>query len=165
MNSVLFSPDTSINQLSLYNRASIESQLGDVHVSLDKEATLPSVTFLNSKKNQYLTLVFHPGDLRNTFSEFEVGTIDNTVNKKPLKVLDMHEFVSENNIKLGMFRNQVIKLKGSNFIKQTNGIRYVIDDFEKSPFLKKYNMPLYYAQYEFDKKDVLVKFAFGFEYP
>ena len=37
-------------------------------------------------------------------------------------------------------------------------------NYEKSHFLEKYNMPIYFAEYTFDQ-DKLCKIYFGFEYP
>ena len=37
-------------------------------------------------------------------------------------------------------------------------------NYEKSRFLEKYNLPIYFAEYTFDQ-DKLSKIYFGFEYP
>lgn len=41
---------------------------------------------------------------------------------------------------------------------------YLLDDYAHSTFLQRYNMPLYYATFDFDQ-GYLVGFQFGFEYP
>ena len=63
---------------------------------------------------------------------------------------------------------KVIEKKGKPFEVNNKDdkvvLRYNTDEKNGSEFLKKYNMPFYFAEYIF-KNNILVKFAFGFEYP
>jgi hypothetical protein len=65
---------------------------------------------------------------------------------------------------LGISFDDVKKIKGDNFTKTGNIVVYEISDYEKSKFLKRYNMPFYLLNLEF-KDDILIKYSFGFSYP
>ena len=71
---------------------------------------------------------------------------------------------TESGIKLGISKKDLIKIKGNNFVETNHVLRYEISDYEKSHFLEKYNLPIYFAEYTFDQ-DKLSKIYSGFEYP
>jgi len=70
----------------------------------------------------------------------------------------------ESGIKLGISKKYLIKIKGNSFVETNHVLRYEISDYEKSHFLGKYNLPIYFAEYTFDQ-DKLSKIYFGFKYP
>ncbi|MDR0828750.1 MAG: hypothetical protein LBN95_01370 [Prevotellaceae bacterium] len=164
----IFEPDTTVNNVILLeNDVSISKTFGDLMKSLTG-SELPSVYFSNTLKTQYLKLTFFNGNKRNCFSRFEIGYIANLQNVRVENSSNFDKFYSENGIVLGMQKSELLEKKGENYVKTSqNGIillTYSIDDFDKSQFLKRYNMPLYTAEYWF-KDNVLIKFAYGFEYP
>ena len=77
-------------------------------------------------------------------------------------------FVTGNNIGLGISSGELVNILGkaqrTDKIDTKNKVVYEIGDFDKSEFLKYYNMPYYYGEYVFID-DKLVKFKFGFSYP
>ena len=58
-----------------------------------------------------------------------------------------------------MSEDDIKEQKGGQLI-----LNYRIDGLKTSQFLKKYSLPVYYGSYHF-KKEKLVEFGFGFEYP
>lgn len=162
-----FIPDTSIGKISLDNSENIEIYFGkDVMDRLiDFNRGNGHVSVLSNDTKQKLTVYFHPGGTNNEFSEFQVRYIDKP--DQTLKKTEEIEFKTESNIKLGISINDLKKIKGEpHSISNGNKIifHYRIDDFKNSAFLKKYNMPVYYANYKFDN-GYLIEFMFGFEYP
>lgn len=168
---VEFVPDSVINRMViLENATSVEKSLGDCMPLLDKNADLPSVVFYNVSGTQYLKLIFHPGNPKNQFSYFEVGSTNDKPQKnrkKPSKTSSQN-FTTQSGIRLGMSKRDLVSIKGFKYrqslINKTQVIDYKIDNIKKSDFLRRYNMPEYTARYFF-QKDILIKFSFGFEYP
>ncbi len=76
-------------------------------------------------------------------------------------------FSTESGIALGMSKDRLTAIKGKSHqvIRRGNAetLHYTISDPGNS-FLRRYNMPLYRAEYRF-VNDKLIRFAFGFEYP
>jgi hypothetical protein len=165
---VNFVPDSSINNdLLLQNASSTIDVLGDVMVEIDKDVDYPDVYF-KSKGDEYLRVIFFPGNESNSLSQFEVGSIvDLKIDR--LIPIDYSSFKTESGIQLGITKENLVKIKGNIFDrKEVNGyevISYRIDDYASSSFLKRYNMPIYFAEYWFTKDNQLDKFKFGFEYP
>lgn len=128
---------------------------------------LPNASFLSQDKKQTLTIYFHPGDSKDDFSEFEVRYTSKFRNKN---VLTPDVFRTNSGIELGMSEKDITTKIGDCYKakKNTHGnkvVRYEItNNKHDEEFLTRYNMPEYYAEYEF-KNDKLVKFRFGFEYP
>ena len=77
-------------------------------------------------------------------------------------------FVTGKNIRPGISSGELINILGkaqrTDKIYTKNKVVYEIGDFDKSEFLKYYNMPYYYGEYVFID-DKLVKFKFRFSYP
>jgi hypothetical protein len=164
----IFEPDTTINNVILLeNDVSISKTFGDLMKSLTGYE-LPYVYFSNTLQTQYLKLTFFNGNKRNCFSRFEIGYIADLQNVRVKNSSNFDKFYSETGIVLGMQKSELLEKKGEKYVKTSqNGVillTYSIDDFDKSQFLKRYNMPLYTAEYWF-KDNVLIKFAYGFEYP
>jgi len=166
-----FSPDTMIGQLSLINSNNVDSYLGNDIMSklteLGEDKALPHATVLSKDKKQKLTVYFHPGSVDKEFSEFKIEYNNERLINNGTIVSD-YEFVTENKIKLGISVGDLKSIKGEPDSLKTNGERiiyqYRVDDFHFSSFLKKYNMPIYYADYLFSN-GYLTEFKFGFEYP
>lgn len=168
--SLAFQPDSSINsRVFLHNPASMEQTLGGVFSDRNKDADLTDVYVRCKEGNQYLRLVFFPGNETNSISQFEVGYLKNLPDSIIKFPCSLKSFITESKISLGITRQELINIKGQIFEekRESNGrliIRYVIDDFKTSAFLKRYNMPLYFADYLIENEKV-IKFKFGFEYP
>ena len=170
-------PDSSINKtIFLCNPLSVIRNFGDLMNRASKNADmgsdiekedLPNITFLNKGKNQYFKMLFHPGDTKNSFSEFEIGYIKDRVIKKS-KQSNFISFETESGVQLGITLQELIDKKGKGYTIGTNAgitcVSYVLNDIQKSSFLKRYNMPVYYAKYYLQENKV-VMFTFGFEYP
>ena len=160
-----FKPDTLVGQISLNNPDNTSEYLGEnVMKNLTSNGLLSSsVTSIDGK--QRFTFYFHPGNTTKEFSEFKVNYNENKTRND--KATDDKEFVTENGIKLGMTSGEIRSLKGEPKIitkNETTVFQYKIDDYQNSKFLKNYNMPIYYADYEFNN-GYLIEFKFGFEYP
>ena len=128
---------------------------------------LPNASYLSHDKKQMLTLFFHPGASKNEFSEFEVRYAKKFRNKK---ILTTNIFRTNCGTELGMSEKDITSKIGDCYEtkKKTHGgeiLKYEITNSRHDEeFLTRYNMPEYYAEYEF-KNDSLVRFKFGFEYP
>ncbi|QCE42084.1 hypothetical protein [Psychroserpens sp. NJDZ02] len=160
-----FKPDTLIGEISINNSDNVNKYLGkDVMEKLIFKG-LPNSSVTSIDRKQRLTFYFHPGNTAKEFSEFKVNYNENKNRKE--QVTNDKEFKTESGIKLGMTSGEVRSIKGEPKIITENGttmFHYKIDDFQNSEFLKKYNMPIYYANYVF-KNGYLIEFSFGFEYP
>ncbi|MFZ4414741.1 MAG: hypothetical protein ACOYOV_16775 [Bacteroidales bacterium] len=162
----LSSPDTSVFGIKLNDSQSKINQVGDQFELRNDNEDLPYEKFCSLDKQQILTLFFHPGGSKNEFSEFQLTYYSK---KDAAAVVKTAVFKTEKGIELGLSMQKLIAVLGYCFKtvktnKNTEIIKYQIDDFKHSEFLKRYNMPLYYAEYEF-KNDKLIRFRFGFEYP
>jgi hypothetical protein len=154
-------PDTEVSGISLRNSESARSVI-DGNYILDEE---DKVSYLSQDSKEKLTLSFYSGDVKYQFSEFDVSWA--TGHDKE-KIIPVSSFKTNNGIYLGMTKEEIIRILGNHFIlrrtKNNSYLYYEIVDLIHSDFLKKYNMPHYYAKY-FLKQDRLVRFQFGFEYP
>lgn len=164
-----FIPDTSINgKLFLNNPHSIEMAFGNIMANLNKDENFAYIYILNVSKQEYLKLVFFPGNTINSISQFEVGYVSSIPNRNMKRTVEMLSFITENKIQLGMTKEEIIEIKGKGFIELKEGkaqiIRYVLKSFDKSSFLKRYNMPVYLEEF-WIKDNKLIKYHFGFEYP
>ncbi len=162
-----FVPDTTVNSLlKIEDYKSIEENLGDIMEKVNHDAPLPDVYFTNVASNRYLRLIFFPGGTRNGFSRFEIGI--KPTNKKYPVLKEYSDFKTESNISIGNGLKYLIAKKGNGYKKRIMGsvtiISYEISDISKHPFLQRYNMPSYSAEYFF-RKGKLIKMSFGFDYP
>lgn len=163
------SPDISINKkVFLHNPISVENVFGNIYLSMNQDNDFPYVYMINSTKEQYLKMVFFPGDVKNSISQFEVGYVSNIKNDILNHIALMDTFFTESGIFLGLSEEDVLRIKGVRYEKiQSNDtlvMKYIIDNYDTSDFLKKYNMPVYFAEY-WIVKDKVIRFKFGFEYP
>ncbi len=160
-----FYPDTCIGMISLYQSNKIEKYLGKDPMSRILDDYFPSLNVLSSDKTQKLTVIFHPGSVVNEFSEFSISY--NTDNEVETYITSDNEFITESGIKLGISIDELKGIKGipaSTIEDETVLISYKIVGIENSEFLRRYNMPEYYARYKFENGK-LIEFQFGFEYP
>lgn len=91
--------------------------------------------------------------------------------KTKATTLAIDHFASEKNIQLGLTKRDVVSKLGNCYTTTDStenilGITYRIEDPQDSrtKLLERQNMPIYYAIYKF-RKDKLVRYEFGFEYP
>lgn len=161
----LENPDSSVIGISIRNANSIESVLGK-ETKLDGDRTYRN---LNSDKSKYLNLTVYPGDYFNQVSVFEVGYSEQIL--KGDRFLDYDNFKTEKGIKLGLTKTEIIgvfgnchKVKDSTDESVTLVYKIELPQDTKTNFLSNQNMPVYFAEYEF-KKDTLIRYEFGFEYP
>ncbi len=160
-----FKPDTLIGQISLVNSKNVQSYLGENVMDRLVNNGLPNSSIISKDSKQRLTFYFHPGGVKNEFSEFKINYVDQKGRGE--FVARDKEFVTESGIKLGMTMGEFRTIKGepdSLTNDETSTFYYRIDDFQNSEFLRSYNMPIYYAEYKFEN-GYLTEFRFGFEYP
>lgn len=158
-----FIPDTSINQIELLDAASFQRHLPN-EMNYSNEV-VRHVALLNHNGYQVCSLSFLPGSSLDEVGAFDVWYRDKT-NDTGVVVL-VHEFVTESGIHLGITSNELKMIKGrpdSVDTKQGLTFYYFIDGLGTSSFLKRYNMPTYYARYAFTQ-DKLTRFSFGFVNP
>ena len=157
-------PDTSINnKIFLLNVKSVKTEIGDVMSKLNDKKDLPDIYFSNKAKSQYLRMIFHPGNFKNSFSMFEVGYISPKMKVK--NKLKYNIFYTERNIKLGMTKAKFLSIMKENVRKNSLDNSYLLRiDESNNSFLEMYGLPIYEAKYYFRGK-FLIKFYFGFKYP
>ena len=155
-------PDISVNNIKLSDTTAVVLGYSDLKYNvIEGKEELPYVIFTNENKTEVLKLYLFYGTKRNEFYQAEISPYDKKTISNPTKYKN---FSTESGIKLGISKKNLIKIKGNNFVETNHVLRYEISDYEKSHFLKKYNLPIYFAEYTFDQ-DKLSKIYFGFEYP
>jgi hypothetical protein len=165
-----FIPDTTLNnEIILMNVRSILNHLGDVSSYRFEDDDLPRVCFIDSSKSFYIILTKLPGGNANRFMFFEVGYLENGASNLCLNRNSYFNFLStESGIKLGISFSDFKLIKGANYRKSMSGnlmkISFRIDSKNDTyGILKKYNMPIYEANYYF-QKGKLIRYSFGFPY-
>ena len=155
-------PDISVNDIKLSDTTAVVLGYSDLKYNvIEGKEELPYVIFTNENKTEILKLYLFYGAKRNEFYQAEISPYDKKTISNPTKYKN---FSTESGIKLGISKKDLIKIKGNNFVETNHILRYEISDYEKSHFLGKYNLPIYFAEYTFDQ-DKLSKIYFGFEYP
>lgn len=155
-------PDISVNDIKLSDTTAVVLGYSDLKYNvIEGKEELPYVIFTNENKTEVLKLYLFYGTKRNELYQAEISPYDKKTISNPIKYKN---FFTESGIKLGISKKDLIKIKGNNFVETNHVLRYEISDYEKSHFLKKYNLPIYFAEYTFDQ-DKLSKIYFGFEYP
>lgn len=159
-------PDTAVFGIKLADSASVTSIVGTKYEYFSHEGSrLEPAHFMSRDGKQMFTMVHHPGDAVHSHREFDVRYAGNSTVEQNLPTA---AFATDNRIRLGMTKASVTRRFGNCFkvAKQDAGlltIRYENKD-KKSALLKRYNMPLYYAEYEFTGGK-LARFQFGFANP
>jgi hypothetical protein len=143
--------DSTINGLHLRDPASIERIMGITDNIVDKDSERAEV--VNESGNQLLTMLFHPGDVINQFSEFMVEY--NTERKLPELRMHEKEFMTGKGIRLGITKKQLLETLGEPKEKKQDAWLY---------YYKQENGLLYFGNYYF-KDEMLDGFWFGEEYP
>ena len=112
-----FVPDTSVNQIFLLKPESVKEKLGNLMPLVNENSReLPFVLLLNEQKTQYLKLIIHPGSVKNSVSQFEIGKVNGDIKSiTPSKVLKTNRFISGKGIHLGMSKSKVIELLGEDY--------------------------------------------------
>ena len=155
-------PDISVNDIKLSDTTVVVLGYSDLKYNvIEGKEELPYVIFTNENKTEILKLYLFYGTKRNEFYQAEISPYDKKTIPNPTKYKN---FSTESGVKIGISKKDLIKIKGNNFVETSHILRYQISDYEKSHFLEKYNMPIYFAEYTFDQ-DKLFKIYFGFEYP
>ena len=158
-----YKPDIEVNNVILGDQESVINKFGTLRDKIIEKEELPHVSFLNKDKTQKLKMVLFPGSGQNDVYQFCVEYVQKNSNGKIL-VLDDNEFYTESGIKLGIMEEELIRIKGTPYRNNNDEIEYRILNYETSCFLRKYNLPEYFAIYTF-KNNKLIKFHFGFTYP
>ena len=156
-----FVPDVKINNLELVNPNSILKSIGDLKEFVREEEGLPYAIFTNETKDTKLVLTLFPGSSINDVYQFKIEHVMEEL--KNVKVLPIKTFISENGIRLGMSKEELIKIKGNTYLVKDNYLEYRVSGNKE--FLNKYNMPSYFARYFFSKDKNINKIEFGFKYP
>ena len=164
--------DISVNGIFLDDTLSVRKILGDtIHFVEDTNTIfdiMPHSNYINEYSTEILIATFHPGNYRWEFSEFNVMRFSKK-NKESVTLLKkINQFSTYKRIYLGITLNDLIKILGENFKKEIIDdlllLKYQIDDYKNSSFLKFYNLPYYYGKYYF-RNDILIEMKFGFKYP
>ena len=165
-------PDTTVNNklyLENYKTANIfYPQIENLEI-VERVRSSPVIVFSNKTKNEYLLAYQYEGNTKNSFSCFEIGYLNASINKefKNITITKEQNFITESGLVLGLTIDDVIKIKGTNKSEKINGseitLSYRIDD-QNAAFLKRYNMPGYFLEITFREKKV-VKILYGFDYP
>lgn len=166
-------PDTTINKKLILRNARSTGDFFPAESKLFLKEGLrssPVLTTCNLNGSQYLFAYHFEGDSKNSFSVFEIGYTSalDTVESVSLLKLTEETFRTESGLHLGMGSDDVIRIKGGDFVKtEENGITqfyYHFNNYESSAFLQSVEMPGYFIQI-FLKKDEVVKVVFGYDYP
>jgi len=161
-------PDFKINQLELREENSLTNFYSQNIRLLDRLRYSPVTVFTDKEKKEYLIAYQYEGDVKNSFSCFEVGYLkDDPTLEKDVAKTKYDNFKTESGLKLGVTLEEITNLKGSDFKveKKSNEqiIRYTIDNPD-NPKIKQYEMPPYFMEF-YLKDNRLYKIIFGFEYP
>lgn len=163
----VFVPDTAIGMISLHNSENVDEFLGADVMKWLVDEDLPKTSFLSADDKQKLTVIFHPGGVRKEFSEFLIEYNHDRKTTRKTNWMTV-AFETESNVALGITEGFLLSKKGEPQSLVPSGdlrvFHYEINDYANSLFLKKYKMPVYYADYSF-KDGYLMSFKFGFVYP
>jgi hypothetical protein len=147
-----------------------------------KNGDFPWYLFATKDGKQIAAFRVHPADVVNSYMEMEVRY--RSLRRKHLlakresyyvgregspRKLDTAEFATNNGIKLGLSRTEVVERLGVCFKTTSRGstetLLYGVGDMKAElPILKLANMPFYYAEYQFHRGK-LVRYRFGYDYP
>ena len=147
-----FIPDTTINKEFILNSSPSFQHVFSVWQGtypdlLEKDATL---MFCNKSKSQYLMAYLNEKEKNQGFSCFEIGYIKALFSKRECLESDYSDFATENGVKLGMTRDKLLNVKGTDYYIMTeNFVRYLIDDSGKVMTNQK-SSPKYVLECEFE---------------
>ncbi|WP_128330968.1 hypothetical protein [Apibacter sp. HY039] len=161
-------PDFKINQLQLREESSVNNFYPQNIRLLDNLRYSPVIAFTDKEKKEYLLAYQYEGDVKNSFSCFEVGYLkDDPKLEKDVTETKYDNFNTESGLKLGMTLEEITNLKGSDYKDEKKSdeeiIKYIIDNPD-DPKIKQHEMPPYFMEF-YLKDNKLYKILFGFEYP
>ena len=156
--------DKSINGIYLSDHKSTEKALGKGLLERHNwmwELPGPFIRLdlFNSSKSEIISLIFHPGDVKNSFNEIRVYKSNGSRHEHYEVLKKTTAFVTGKGIKLGIFKNKLIEILGKDF---KENIKDNIVILTYNPVPDKY--PLYYGEYIFENER-LIEYSFGYEYP
>jgi len=159
--------DISINGIYLEDSMSTIKILGRSIMKPKDDFT--GTHYYNKSKSEILSIIYHPGDYWYCFSEFKIFISPKNFKDSITTLHNISHFVTGKGVHLGISRDKLIAILGKNYevLKNSEGekiIKYSLTDFDNDSFLKFYNTPSYYGEYIF-QRNILIKCAFGFEYP
>ena len=160
-----FVPDTTINKkLRLLDYLSLENFYHGKITLINTIRQTPVVSFCTKDKKQYLLAYQYEGDTKNAFSVFEVGHISSANRADICNLTNEKSFSTESGLTLGISLNELITIKGQNYIlsKQDSVLKYRIDSALE--FLDRYKMPGYFLECQI-KNGKVSNIKFGFDYP
>jgi hypothetical protein len=161
------SPDLSISGIQLTDVESAIKVVGASPPLAESEDDLPHARFVSTNGAQEMVLFAHYGAVQDEYAEVEVRVAG--AEALALKDLPIESFKTGRGVELGMSSSQVLALFGPCLkTRQKTGselfIEYEIANADRDPELKGFGLPVYYAEYEF-QKDKLIRFRFGFAFP
>jgi hypothetical protein len=160
-----FIPDVKVNNLELSNPESIITNVGDLQYLMTEDAGLPHFSLTNNGGIVKLSLISFPGSGYNDIYQF---ILEYNSGLEKLKSANYSNFITESNLQLGISKSDVLKIKGNSYrVEKKDNLEiltYRITNYNSSPFLKKYNLPCYFMEFEL-KDDKVMKIKFGFDYP
>lgn len=162
-----FTPDYMISSLLKMRDISTSLELFSSSMLIIEEEKFfkidqPFMLFLNSSKTEYLIAIIHEGTWKFYFSEFEIGKISDsilTALKIPYIVTKYSNFQTENNVFLGLYLKDVERLKGMNYLRKENRIRYCYNSLNSE--FAEYSSCEYYFECELTD-DKVTKIRFGY---
>lgn len=170
---IIFIPDTTVNEkLYLNNYNSIMSFypcIDSLYLHLEQD-TYAFCLFANIYHTQYLKAFTYEGSLKNEFSLFEIGYLnnENLFLKGQINDTNYPSFRTESGLSLGMDFESVLSVKGNEYDLQKREkdslVIYKIDADDIFGFCKKYNMPSYSLCLTI-KNSKVNKIVYGFDYP
>lgn len=162
---IFSNPDTSLSTIRLREAKSAEKIIS----SKDKMNDYDQYRFYSATYRETLTMTQHPGDGKYNISIFRVD-----YSKKEdygYRKLAIDTFKTEKDIKLGIFKKEIIEKLGSCYTAKDSVQGYIelyyrleTPHDSQTRILESNNMPIYYASYKL-WNDKLGSFEFGFEYP
>jgi hypothetical protein len=159
--------ETGIGKVALLDPNSGEQFIDTNGIGTTSDDGLIHNFYSNASYSEILDLIFHPGDIRHSFSEVSLFRPDCfPLGAAPTK---SKTFVSSKGIRLGLRAADVRRILGKPHEVKTGKsgkvtYKYFCDDPAKCPSLAKYNTPTYTAVAEF-ASGRLVKYSFGYDYP
>ncbi len=173
-----FTPDTTINGVCIIANSSstkefsptIDSSMLHEGVAYFNMKYTPLYIYYNTDQTQYLLAYLHEGGVRYAFNEFQIGHTTQKLREElegRFIQTAYRSFYTESSLALGMSLEEVEAIKGKNYSREGNAIKYVIKDTDSildensHPFLLRYNYIAYYMIVEFTNSKVsLIKFGF-----
>ncbi len=162
----VFIPDSTINnRLKLAAPSSLRTFFTGRVELVDFLRESPVAVFCNKDKSEYLLAYQYEGTVRDAFSCFEIGYMNDTILRGKIANVDGNIFSTESEIKLGLSVNSLIEKKGDSYkiLSKDTIIEYRVPD-TNSDFLKRYNMPGYFLQCVI-RGGKIDRIKFGFDYP